>query len=140
MELLDPNGNGPKPNRTGTYELIAFTKEVYDKNNGAFNTIERRFCGIFTTIANYSFEAVLNPNETCEVPTGDETKYLVFDNYQPDNNQFKIGNRNHHLLLCLEIFRPEMEFARQNGSEELFKKLKAAGHYPYSDLNREPVV
>ncbi len=27
-----------------------------------------------------------------------------------------------------------MEFSRANGSEELFKKLKEAGHYPYSDL------
>jgi hypothetical protein len=144
MELLDPKGNGPKPNRLGTYELVAFTKELYnesEKSPTAFNLIERRVCGIFTTIGNYSFQAVLNPNETCEVPTdGEENRCLVFDNYQPDNKQFKIGDRNHHLLLCLEVFRSEMEFARQNGSEELFNKLKAAGHYPYSDLEREPVA
>ena len=143
MELLDPNGNGPKPNRVGTYELVAFTKEPYNESEGtetAFNLIERQICGIFTTIGNYSFQAVLNPNETCEVPTdGEENRCLVFGNYQPDNKQFKIGNRQHHLLLCLEIFRSEMEFARKNGSEELFNKLKVAGHYPYSDLNREPV-
>lgn len=141
MELLDPDGNGPKPNALGTYELVAFTKELYDQNEGAFNDIERRFCGIFTTIANYSFEAVLKPNDTCELPgDDDETKYIIFDNYQPENRQFKIGDRNHHLLLCVEIFREEMEFARQNGGGELFKKLKAAGHYPYSDLNRVSVV
>ena len=144
MELLDPNGNGPKPNRFGTYELVAFTKELYNKNeetSTAFNLIERRVCGIFTTIGNYSFQAVLNPNETCEVPTdGEENRCLVFDNYQPDNKQFKIGDRQHHLLLCLEIFRSEMEFSRKNGSKELLDKLKAAGHYPYSDLDREPVA
>ena len=144
MELLDPNGNGPKPNRFGTYELVAFTKELYNKNeetSTAFNLIERRVCGIFTTISNYSFQAVLNPNETCEVPTdGEENRCLVFDNYQPDNKQFKIGDRQHHLLLCLEIFRSEMEFSRKNGSKELLDKLKAAGHYPYSDLDREPVA
>jgi hypothetical protein len=144
MELLDPNGNGPKPNRLGTYELIAFTKELYNESEEtptAFNLIERRICGIFTTIGNYSFQAVLNPNETCEVPTdGEENRCLVFDNYSPDNKQFKIGDRQHHLLLCIEIFRSEMEFARQNGSEELFNKLKIAGHYPYSDLDREPVA
>jgi len=44
------------------------------------------------------------------------------------------------LLLCLQVFRSEMEFARENGSEELFKKLKQAGHYPYSDLDRQPVA
>ncbi len=144
MELLDPNGNGPKPNRLGTYELVAFTKQPYndsDETETPFNLIERRFCGIFTTIGNYSFDAVLNPNETCEVPTdGDENRFLIFDNYNPDNKQFKIGDRQHHLLLCLEVFRSEMEFARQNGSDELINKLKAAGHYPYSDLDREPVA
>ena len=144
MELLDPNGNGPKPNRLGTYELVAFTKQPYNENEEtetAFNLIERRFCGIFTTIGNYSFDAVLNPNETCEVPTdGEENRYLIFDNYNPDNKQFKIGDRQHHLLLCLEVFRSEIEFARKNGSDELINKLKIAGHYPYSDLNREPVA
>lgn len=143
MELLDPNGNGPKSNRDGTYELVAFTKEPYNESEGtetAFNLIERRICGIFTTIGNYSFQAVLNPNETCEVPAyGEENKCIIFDNYRPDNKQFKIGDRRHHLLLCLEIFRSEMEFARKNGSQKLINKLKVAGHYPYSDLNREPV-
>lgn len=143
MELLDPNGNGPKPNRLGTYELVAFTKEIYNESEtqNAFNLIERRFCGIFTIIGNYSAEAVLNPNETCEVPVdGEENKCLVFDNYRPDNKEFKVGDRNHHLLLCLEVFRSEMEFARKNGSSELFSLLKKKGYYPYSDLNREPVV
>ncbi len=144
MELLDPNGNGPKPNRLGTYELVAFTKEAYNESeetDTAFNLIERRICGIFTTIGNFSFQAVLNPNETGEVPTDDEeNKCLIFDKYQPENREFIIGDRKHHLLLCLEVFRSEMVFARQNGSEELLKKLKTAGHYPYSDLNREPVV
>jgi Suppressor of fused protein (SUFU) len=144
MELLDPDGNGPIPNRLGTYELVAFTKEAYheDKEEQTpFSLIERRICGIFTTIGNYSSQAVLNPNETCEVPNeGEENHCLVLDNYQPGNTVFKIGDRKHHLLLCLEIFRSEMEFARANGSEKLFQKLKEAGHYPYSDLNREPVV
>jgi hypothetical protein len=31
MELLDPDGNGPKPNKLGTYELVAFTKEPITK-------------------------------------------------------------------------------------------------------------
>ena len=29
MELLDPNGKGPKPNRLGTYELVALQKTLY---------------------------------------------------------------------------------------------------------------
>lgn len=144
MELLDPDGNGPKPNRLGTYELVAFTKEPineHEENPTAFNLIERRVCGFFTTIGNYSFQAVLNPNETCEVPSDeDENRCLVFDNYQPDNKEFKIGDRKHHLLLCLEVFRSEMEFARKKGTPELLNLLKQKGFYPYSDLDREPVA
>src|SRR5665647_1653385 len=58
MELLDPDGNGPNPNRIGTYELVAFTRHPYninDENETLFDLIERRVCGIFTTIGNYSF-------------------------------------------------------------------------------------
>ena len=32
-----------------------------------------------------------------------------------------------------------MEYAMKNGSATVLKKLKDAGHYPYSDLDREPV-
>lgn len=145
MELLEPDGTGPLPNRLGTYELVAFTKHGYNNSKDvqtSFNLIERKVCGIFTTIGFFSREAVLNPDETCEVPNGkgEENSCLVFDLYEPDNKKFKIGERHHHLLLCLQIFRSEMNFARENGSEELFKKLKEAGHYPYSDLDRQPVV
>jgi hypothetical protein len=140
MELLDPKGKGPKPNRLGTYELIAFTKETIETDREAesrFNKIERRFCGIFTTIGWFSTEAILNPKETCEVPKeGEDNRCLIFDLYK----EFKVGDRQHHLLLCLEVFRSEMEYAMQNGSEDLINMLRAAGHYPYSDLNRTPVV
>lgn len=144
MELLDPDGNGPKPNRIGTYELVAFTKLDYndnEENPTEFNTIERRFCGIFTTIGNYSSQAVLNPFETIEVPNGtDENNCLILDNYAPQGKEFTIGDRKHHLLLCLEVFRSEMEFARKNGSGKLIELLKEKGFYPYSDLDREPVA
>ena len=145
MELLQPDGTGPLPNRHGTYELVAFTKKEYsaDENKEAeFNLIERKICGIFTTTGFFSRQAVLNPNETCEIPNdeGEENTCVVFDIYRPNNNDFLIGDRKHHLLLCIQIFRSEMEYSRANGSEELFKKLKEAGHYPYSDLDREPVA
>jgi hypothetical protein len=40
----------------------------------------------------------------------------------------------------MEIFRSEMEFSMANGSGKLFELLKAKGYYPYSDLDREPVI
>jgi len=145
MELLDPNGNGPLKNRIGTYELVAFTKYDYNDNQEnptPFNLIERKACGFLTKIGMYSSQAVLNPKETIEVPNGngEENTCLVLDLYEPDGKKFKIGDREHHLLLCLQVFRSEMDYARQFGSDELFKILKEKGVYPYSDLDREPVV
>ena len=145
MELIDPDGKGPLKNKLGTYELVAFTKHNYntsEETQTPFNLIEREACGFLTSIGMYSSQAVLNPKETIEIPNGEgeENTCLVFDLYEPNAKKFMIGNRQHHLLLCLQIFRSEMDFARQNGSDELFKKLKEKGFYPYSDLDREPVA
>ena len=145
MELLDPDGNGPLKNRLGTYELVAFTKYDYATNKETqtpFDLIERAACGFLTAIGMYAPQAVLNPKETIEVPNGEneENTCLILDHYSPDNKDFIIGDRKHHLLLCLQIFRSEMEFARDNGSDALFKLLADYGHYPYSDLDREPVA
>jgi hypothetical protein len=144
MELLDPSGDGPKPNNLGTYELVAFTRHLIDSNQAAdssFNQIERRVCGIFTRIGNYSSRAVLNPGDTCEVPTdGEENRCLIFDHYNPNGIEFEIGSKTHHLLLCLEVFPQEMKYAREQGSLGLLAMLKEKNYYPYSDLDRQSVV
>jgi hypothetical protein len=144
MELLDPNGEGPKPNNLGTYELVGFTRHQIDLNEQAstsFNQIDRRMCGIFTRIGNYSSDAVLKPGDTCEVPTDDEeNRCIIFDHYNPNGIEFKIGDKTHHLLLCLEVFPKEMDYARENGSSRLLSILKEKNCYPYSDLDRQPVV
>lgn len=140
MELLEPDGGGSKPNRFGTYELVAFTRHPINLEKDLktpFNKIERRVCGIFTGFGNYSYQAVLNPGETCEMPISD-TEYacLMLDKYA----DITVSGKKHHLLLLLEVFRSEMDYARQNGSAALFDKLKKAGIYPYSDPDREPIV
>lgn len=145
MELIDPAGNGPIPNKTGTYELVAFTKLKYTKDTtetNQFNKIERRICGIFTEIGNYSFETKLEPFETCELPQDENEPNicLIFDEYKPDGKDFKIGNRKHGLLLTIEVFRDEMEYAMKNGTGKLIQKLKEKGYYPYSDIDRKSVI
>ena len=63
MELLYPEGNSPKPNDFGTFELIAFTKNHYNsdnENNTPFNLIERHIYGIFTRIGNYLYSVLKN--------------------------------------------------------------------------------
>jgi hypothetical protein len=94
-----------------------------------------------TGIGLYSHEAVLNPGETCEIPLYEDQPNvcLIFDEYRRDGAGLVIDGRRHCLLLCMEVFRSEMEHARRAGSDVVLKKLKEAGHYPYSDLGREPV-
>ncbi|MCH8828419.1 MAG: suppressor of fused domain protein, partial [Planctomycetes bacterium] len=90
-------------------------------------------------MAPYSAQATLNPNETCEFPADMETlggKCLIFDAYGEPTGE----NPTFGMLVLIEVFRLEMEFARQHGGRELLEKLKQAGHYPYSDLDREPVA
>ena len=149
MELIESENKGPIPNINGMFELLAFTRHKIDKPVGAmtgakgdpFDTIERRICGIFTTIGNYSYTAKLEPGDTCEIPNdnGDNT-CLVFDAYKIDGQDFLINGKMYGLLVCIEIFRSEMEYAMKYGSSELFKKLKETGCYPKSDLDRDPVA
>jgi hypothetical protein len=148
MELIEPDGSGPKPNRIGTYELIAFTKLKISGNLAPkdpkqmtpFNKIERNMCGILTRVGFYSYDAVLNPGDTSEIPwEKSETNCLIFDEYKKDGVDFEINGKRHCLLLCIEVFKSEMEYAMKNSSAPVLKKLKEKGYYPYSDLDREPV-
>ena len=146
MELIEPDGSGPKPNRVGTYELLTFTKqrmplEEQKSEEHHFNKIERRMCGIMTAIGFYSYEAVLNPGDTVEVPgeEGEPNKCLILDEYNKNGKVFIINGKKHCLLLCIEVFRSEMEYAMKNGSSVVLNKLKERGYYPYSDLDRKPI-
>ena len=144
MELIEPGGNGPKPNRIGTYELVTFTKHPFPPKGTSFqadipfNEISGRMCGVMTTIGFYSYETVINPGETSEIPMEDEPNIcLIFDEYKNNGKGFEIDGKRHCLLLCIEVFRSEMEYARNH--EAVLNALKAKGYYPYSDLDREPV-
>jgi hypothetical protein len=145
MELIGPDGKGPKPNRIGTYEVMACTRHpmpVKGTESKEFEAIKGRIYGIMTTMGFYSQQAVLQPNETAEIP-GDNNNpscCMIFDNFNPHGQAFCIGEKTHGLLLCMEVHRSEMEYARQNGGANLIEKLKTAGVYPYSDMDRPPVV
>ena len=145
LELLTYDGKGPKPNRFGTYELVAFTRQVVEISedvNTPFNLIKNRICGNLTSVGHNCFEGVFNPGDTYQsvFNMGIEERYMIFDYWFPFSQKFMIGDQEHHLLLCMEIFKSEMEFARKNGSEKLFDLLVQAGYYPYSDLNRGSVA
>ena len=62
-------------------------------------------------------------------------KCLIFDSYGPQGEHPEFG-----LLAVIEIHRCEMEYARSAGGRKLLEKLKRAGYYPYSDLDRPAVA
>ncbi len=127
------------------YELVMFTRLPLNMDDALndeteFGRMHGNINAILNLMAPYSLEATLNPHETCEFPTEMESvggKCLIFDGYPTysEDESHEFG-----LLLLIEIFRSEMEYAQENGGAALLEKLKIAGHYPYSDLDREPVV
>ncbi len=141
MEFIQPDGTGPAPSRIGAYELAAFTKEKYsEKRDSKFGKMERRMCSIFTTIGNYGVDEVLNPFDTCEIPQEKGgTICLIFDDASRKGESFLIGGKKCGLLLVVEVFRSEMEFAMENGTRTLIDLLREKGYYPYSDLDRPKV-
>jgi Suppressor of fused protein (SUFU) len=128
-----------------TYELVMFTRhrlnldEAKDEKS-PFGAAHSNINAILNLIARYSESASLNPGETCEFPKemeGVGGKCLIFDSYGLHNDEL---STNFGLLLIIEVFRSEMDYARENGGAALLHRLKNAGHYPYSDLDREAVA
>lgn len=141
-ELTYACRNSSKNSIYSKYEIVMFTEHKIDLEGSReevspFGVDQRNINAILNCIALYSAQAELNPGETCEFPKDMDTvggKCLIFDNYEsvPDlseNNEFGV-------MLIMEIFRDEMEFAMDNGGQALLSKLKDKGIYPYSNLNR----
>lgn len=148
-QFIQPDGTGVKPSSIGTYEFIAFTRHPPSTDRAGAAVLpsqspspELRFRTLFTTLGHYALDAKLEPGETSEVEVGDglPRALVLFDEFVPVRGEFRIDGHRHGLLLCLEVLPTELAFARKHGSRQLLKKLMDAGHYPYSDLDREPVV
>jgi len=93
------------------------------------------------------FRACFVPKETLEGPFPLQVGTRLYQFLKLRTGQrlsmctaFPIGDEQHGLLLCIEVFRSELEFAMENSRDELITLLKEHGHYPRSDLDREPVV
>lgn len=144
-ELSVVPGQGSSNDVYRNYELVMFTKHPLDLDNATdestpFGKAHANINGILNAIARYSEMATLNPNETSEFPDGFgdlSGKCMIFDGFamHDDEQTDRFG-----ILLIIEIHRSEMEYAMQNGGAKLLAMLRDAGHYPYSDLDRDPVV
>ncbi|MDJ0759313.1 MAG: suppressor of fused domain protein [Woeseiaceae bacterium] len=126
------------------YELVMFTREPLDLDQAhddqtAFGRAHQNISSILNPIARYIEQATLNPLETCEFPADMEKiggKCLIFNAYKSSSHEVE----DFGLLVVIEIHRSEMEFAMQNGGQMLIDLLQENRHYPYSDMNREPVA
>jgi hypothetical protein len=144
-ELSDLPNQGASNRFYCSYELVMFTKhrlllDVANDETAVFGRAHRNIDAILNRIARYSTQASLNANETCEFPAemeGVGRKCLILDGYACHSDSVA---KNFGLLAVIEIFRSEMAYSRKHGGARLLERLKDKGHYPYSDLDREPVV
>lgn len=145
-ELAESPDEGSSNEVFDVYELVMFTKHRLNLDDArdeatAFGKAHASINAVLNCIAQYSAEATLNPNETCEFPgemEGVGGKCLIFDGYACHTDD-ETG-KTFGLLALIEVFRSEMEYARRKGGEKLIERLKAKGVYPYSDLDRKPVA
>jgi hypothetical protein len=144
-ELSEGPETGSSNDVYRTYELVMFTRHALSLDDAhdettPFGRAHASINSILNCIARYSADATLNPCETCEFPADMEGlggRCLIFDGYacHSDDMADDFG-----LLAIIEIHRSEMDFARKMGGEHLLNLLKKHGHYPYSDLDRDPVA
>lgn len=146
-ELSEAPGNGSSNDLFENYELVMFTRHQISmddaKDEGTpFGRAHSSINSILNCMARYSADATLNPGQTCEFPADFESiagKCLIFDAY--DEPAFDREERAEFgLLTLIEIHRTEMNFAMEFGGALLIEKLKDAGYYPYSDLDRSAVA
>jgi hypothetical protein len=152
LDLIFPDGQGPQRNPYGTYELLACTqlrpapsptplfKRESERSRSPYERAAERIARMLTSVARISAQQVFAPGEIAEIPVGATGQMcLLFDRYDREE-PLRLGKKKHHLLLCMEIFSSELDYARCAGAAHLLSMLMAAGHYPYSDLDRSPVI
>ncbi len=82
----------------------------------------------------------MNSGETMDlggnfVLDNSDIKALIFSQYA----NFKVKRKKYGILLIVGITADELEWAKENGGENLIKKLKETGIYPKTDFNRKSI-
>lgn len=141
-EVMSFEDEYPKPNSLGRYELVMATKLERDGEGPPELEARLLYCRtVMTMIARYSENAILEPLQTVQLPMGEnETHYYLFDAIVDEEKLVRVGAEAFHILCVIYLHESESDYARIHGTEAVVSKLKAAGHYPYSDLEREAVV
>jgi hypothetical protein len=148
-ELIDEYGDGPRNRHYRAYEWCMFSPAAFDlklahDEKTPMGQSHRLLSGALNALARYCTQASLNPNETMEFPPdSSETlggKCLILDHILRDDRGLMIGKREFGLMVAILVHRSEMEFAREQSGQALLGRLREAGVYPYSDLDRQPVA
>ncbi len=141
-QLARLGGEGSSNGLYDVYEFVMFTSadittekyEITDNKDDPHYLMR----SALNAIAPYSEEAVLNPFETLGFPDDWEDmagRNFIFHGYKSD-----LFSQDFGIMLVMEIFDSELKFKESNGGDALIEKLIEAGVYPYSDMDREPVV
>jgi hypothetical protein len=122
------------------FELVMFTRHelnMSDTHNPEtpFGRAHMKIQRILNHIGPYSAQATLNPYETSEFPAEMEHLGGTCMIFVPFGPASPFG-----ILGIIEIFRSEMIYAREHGGQHLIQLLTDAGHFPYSDLERDAVA
>lgn len=142
-QLARPDQSGPSNSTYRSYEMIIFTREHVGQGDDLSDVAGQSPAGLLRAAMNelaaYAFHASLEVGNTMEFPS-DYDEYVggrcfLIDAYAPESFDENFG-----LMLVIEIHRDEMAFAMEGHSKALLEKLKQAGVYPYSDLNRLSVL
>lgn len=139
-ELARLGGEGSSNLHYDQYEFVMFTRiDLRDRDlSNDKDDPHYLLRSALNAIAPYSEQATLNQYETLGFPDDWEDmagRTFIMSMYKPELFEKPFG-----LMLIMEIFASEFAYKEKNGGDALIEKLKAAGHYPYSDLNRDPVA
>ena len=133
-------GNGPSNTSYDSFEFVIFTREDIVSKELSDDPDDRFFQmrALLNCFAPYAEQVQLNKYETIGIPEDWDAmagSNVILDTYKPE-----FFNKDFGLMLIMEIFPSELEYKTKNGGDALIDLLKQADHYPYSDLNRNPVA
>lgn len=121
--------NQAKPNSLGQYELM-----ICQRKDATWAP------KLISQLARYTTQDILSPNDTMEIgpslPQPTELSSLLFLPYVKLN----VNGKDAAVMLCIGITPDELEFIQKHDVEDLVSKLKSAGVYPFTDLDRKSVL
>lgn len=97
---------------------------IVPDRNALLDALDQRLRSIFANIGRYSEKTALNSGDTAEVLVGDNEPNACILFTTPEGRvSFRVGPREHGLLVVTEVFPDEMALSRERGNSELIARL-----------------